>query len=164
MTRRNDDAVAWMTRAASWPCADPRYEWYVDWTRRNDWKTEALWGWTWPDYVDEMNWTALMRLTEPHDSNDDDLMWPMVLTIDCDHTLWSGCERDGWIGIDSDFENELAPYCNWIMNNEMSNGINLNNRSTTQRGESAFTDGCDLTSIYSVCAIRTGYFWMYVRV
>ena len=41
------------------------------------------------------------------------------------------------------------------MNNEMNNyGMNLNNRCTTQRGVSTFTDGCDLTSIYSVCATQ----------
>ena len=41
------------------------------------------------------------------------------------------------------------------MNNGMNNyGMNLNNRCTTQSGESTFTDGCDLTSIYSVCAIQ----------
>ena len=36
----------------------------------------------------------------------------------------------------------------------MNNGMNLKNRCTTQRGVSTFTDGCDLTSIYSVCAIQ----------
>ena len=40
------------------------------------------------------------------------------------------------------------------MNNEMNNGMNLDNRCTTQRGASTCTDGCDLTSIYSVCALR----------
>ena len=36
----------------------------------------------------------------------------------------------------------------------MNNGTNLKNRCTTQRGVSTFTDGCVLTSMHSVCAIR----------
>ena len=39
-------------------------------------------------------------------------------------------------------------------NNAMNYEMNLNNRCTTQRGVSTFTDGCDLTPIYSVCATR----------
>ena len=39
-------------------------------------------------------------------------------------------------------------------NNAMNYEMNLNNRCTTQRGVSTFTDGCDLTSIYSVCATQ----------
>ena len=43
---------------------------------------------------------------------------------------------------------------NLIMNDEMNYEMNLNNRCTSQRGVSTFTDGCDLTPIYSVCATR----------
>ena len=53
------------------------------------------------------------------------------------------------------------------MNDEVTNAMNyemnLNNRCTTQRGVSTFTDGCDLTSIYSVCATQDNAEYVIVK-